>query len=104
MIFGKDNHCALASEPNSSRIPARFRPLRVPLKWQRRLHVEFARALPRISLGGHLRVNIFAAAVGKHHAGACEKLALSLLKPKQLSLFGPVDGDMSRQSHQLLPR
>jgi hypothetical protein len=48
---------ALASEPNSSRIPARFRPLRVPLKRQRRLHVEFPRALPRISLGGIVRVN-----------------------------------------------
>jgi hypothetical protein len=39
-----------------------------------------------------------------HHARACEKRALSLLKPKQLALFGPVDRYMGRQSHQFLRR
>jgi hypothetical protein len=29
---------------------------------------------------------------------------LSFSKPKQISLFGPIDGDLGRQSHQLLRR
>ncbi len=83
---------------------AKFRSHGLYLKWQRRFFIEFSRALPKKSLGGHLGVNIFAAAFGRHHAGACKRRALSLLKPKPLSLFGPVDGQMGRQSHQLLRR
>jgi hypothetical protein len=89
-------------ESNWSEFRPAFAPLGFRFEAVETIFVEFVRALTRKSLGGHSGVNIFRRRQPESIAGTGHRTLLSLRKPEQLPLCGPVGGEFEGRTHQAL--